>query len=292
MFCLRTRRSIGLPLEPKESTPINVRLTGNEEVSTEVLIDATGNTQWTSRLLKIRGSKFFMHCFGEYIEDCKKFEGDPTLRFLRPDYRYGNGGGWFYSMQPANVSFGYAFVVPTTEIDKAKLTQAYFRAKDEFEPYNRWMSGARSARQEIGIIPLGRIGRFYTDRILIVGDAAGQAHPWVGEGCRPALRNGKLCAETVLKAFSQNRFDRHSLAQYEKNWNKENRERFWRSESAAEVIWNWPDSKWDKMISHAMKAKPEQVLKGLRDGHATIFQKAYAVAGYLRRGAVKWLSGK
>jgi digeranylgeranylglycerophospholipid reductase len=276
---------------PRGKTPITVNLDNGDEIHAEVLIDATGHDQWIARHLGIKPSYLYWHCFGESIQEVI-IENRNFFSFLQPVLNYGNGGGWFYPTGDNTASMGYSIVSKMHQPEWNVVAGGYFRAKKEFQPYASWVHNGKQKCLEYGTIPMGRIERFFADRIVIVGDAAGQANPWAIEGCRPALQNGRLCGEIVLEAFRQNRFDRNTFAHYEKKWNAKNRERFWRTMSSAEITWNQSDEEWHKLTCRASKATPEQVLRWMRDNHASFFIKAYAVAGYLRRGAVKWLSGK
>jgi flavin-dependent dehydrogenase len=55
-------------------------------------------------------------------------------------------------------------------------------------------------------------GRVFDDGVLLVGDAAGLAHPESGEGMGPAVQSGLLAAETLLAA--RGRYRRDALAPY------------------------------------------------------------------------------
>jgi menaquinone-9 beta-reductase len=60
--------------------------------------------------------------------------------------------------------------------------------------------------------PGGR--RVIDDAVMLVGDAAGLAHPQSGEGIRPAVESGFLAADAILEA--RGRYDRARLQAYER----------------------------------------------------------------------------
>jgi flavin-dependent dehydrogenase len=276
------------PAVPDPTRPLVIHLDNGKSIQTEVLIDATGHVQWAAKHLKIGLSRYYSHCFGELLKNCSVEEGS-SFRLLTNNSRYGNGGGWFYPTGENSVSMGYSVIVPESQTDRTQLRAGYWAAKQEFQPYADWVKEGVRQRIESGIIPIGRIGRFVADRILIVGDAAGQAHPWVVEGCRPNLYNGRLCAQVVLHAFKKKRFDRSMLASYERKWSGSNRERFWRTASVAELNLARSDQNWDWVVAATQRLSPEQQLRELRDNPASVFQQAYAVAGYVRRQFAKWV---
>lgn len=69
-------------------------------------------------------------------------------------------------------------------------------------------------------IPLGTIENTYTDRVLVVGDAAGQVKPTTGGGIYFGLLCADLAAKTIVDAFKTGDFSRRFLRRYEINWKK------------------------------------------------------------------------
>ena len=275
-----------LPRMPTYHKPLTIHLDTGTTIQSDVLIDASGHVQWAAKLLNIKRSAHYSHCFGELLTGCQ-IEDSASFRFLGQAHRFGNGGGWLYPAGRSSVSIGYSRVVSKDRQDQFALISGYEAAKKEFQPYAEWVKDGKRERIEAGVVPVGRIAKFTCDRVLIIGDAAGQAHPWVVEGCRPALNNGRNCAQIVQNAFAKERFDNSFLTSYERQWKKENRERFWRAASVAEIVWNLSDEKWDKMIASLGQLSPEQMLSFMRDNHASLFYQIYAVGGYVRRRLVK-----
>lgn len=274
------------PEIPDPTRPLIVDLADGHKIETEVIIDASGFSQWGARHLRIRPSPYFSICYGELLSDCV-IESPCTFRFLGPNTRYGNGGGWLYPSGESLLSIGYSVVVKEKLADLTSVARGYVAAKEQFQPYADWVRKGVRERVEGGIVPVGRIGEFTSDRIVIVGDAAGQAFPWSVEGCRPCLINGRLSARVVLNAFSKGRFDKTTLSGFEREWSKSNRERFWRTASVADLTWARSEQEWNRLIRFSQRMSPQQQLINLRDNHASLFQQLYAVGGYGRRQFVK-----
>lgn len=55
----------------------------------------------------------------------------------------------------------------------------------------------------------------YSDRVLLVGEAAGLVNPLTGEGIDYALESGKVAAEHLLHLFASGDVSIHSLAEYD-----------------------------------------------------------------------------
>lgn len=278
------------PTIPDAARPLHIRLDNGEDIQTQVLIDASGYTQWAARHLQIRLSPYYSVCYGEVLTNCS-FEDNSTFYFLAPSSCYGTGGGWFYPMLERSASMGYAMLVQNPLLPEKTLLEGYLAAKQEFQPYADWVKKGVSQRKEGGIIPVGRIDRFVDNRILIIGDAAGQANPWCMMGINTGLLNGRLCAETVSRAFDQRTFDRSSLSSYDIRWNERNRKAFDMVTSI--VIPDFmlrSDKEWNQFTSVYNGLSSELQLQYMRNYPASAFHKAYAVSGYIKRWIIKWIS--
>ena len=71
------------------------------------------------------------------------------------------------------------------------------------------------------VIPVVPVARTYADRVLAVGDAAGQVKPTSGGGIYFGMLSAEKAAETALAAFRKGRLDATGLSRYEKLWRAE-----------------------------------------------------------------------
>ena len=70
------------------------------------------------------------------------------------------------------------------------------------------------------VIPASPIKRTYAERVLAVGDAAGQTKPTTGGGIYYGILGAKAAAKTVAEAFEKGDFSAGFLSRYEKEWKK------------------------------------------------------------------------
>ena len=68
------------------------------------------------------------------------------------------------------------------------------------------------------VIPMTPLRRTYADRVLAVGDAAGQTKPTTGGGLFYGLVGAAAAAETVMDSLRKSRFDAGTLKAYEARW--------------------------------------------------------------------------
>ncbi len=69
-------------------------------------------------------------------------------------------------------------------------------------------------------IPLKPLAHTFTDRVLVVGDAAGQVKPTTGGGIYFGLLAAEFAADTLHKGLVADDLSSRSLAAYERNWRK------------------------------------------------------------------------
>ncbi len=81
--------------------------------------------------------------------------------------------------------------------------------------------GIEPCRMYGGTIPLEIAPRSYADRVLLVGDAAGQVKPFSGGGIYTSLVAGRHAAQTAAEALEADDVSAGRLALYEKRWKRE-----------------------------------------------------------------------
>ena len=67
-------------------------------------------------------------------------------------------------------------------------------------------------------VPLRPLARTTGERLLVVGDAAGQAKPTTGGGIYYALRASEIAADTLHQGLSRNDLSESRLMDYEREW--------------------------------------------------------------------------
>jgi digeranylgeranylglycerophospholipid reductase len=78
--------------------------------------------------------------------------------------------------------------------------------------------GIKRYERFAGLIPIGHVKKSYFDRILLIGDAAGQVKPWSGGGVIYGLTSAKIASSVIGKAFVKNDFRERVLKEYETRW--------------------------------------------------------------------------
>jgi geranylgeranyl reductase family protein len=81
-----------------------------------------------------------------------------------------------------------------------------------------WGVAGDVSNPRLKILPLGPIDRTFTDRLLVIGDAAGLVKPTTGGGIYYSIVTGALAAEVAGHALVRNRLDAAGLSAYEIRW--------------------------------------------------------------------------
>jgi len=92
----------------------------------------------------------------------------------------------------------------------------------------KWLAELKSAGRMVsadvpiryGGIPLKPLSRTYGERLIVVGDAAGQVKPTSGGGIYYGLLGADIAAETLNEALEDNDLSVRRLVRYERGWRK------------------------------------------------------------------------
>jgi geranylgeranyl reductase family protein len=117
----------------------------------------------------------------------------------------------------------FAWLVPTSTNKAYVGLLATSQAKLHLQKFlNNLFSQGRITSREVEIeqkaIPLGTLARSYGDRILVVGDAAGQVKPTTGGGIYFGHIGAQIAAEVLDEALSSDDLTAGQLSRYQKQW--------------------------------------------------------------------------
>ena len=136
------------------------------------------------------------------------------------------GARVFFGERRAGGSFGW--VVPFMRDDQAYARVGVATSENPMIPLQALLRDLEEDRlippQEIRVrswvIPMTPIRRTYGERVLAVGDAAGQVKPTTGGGLFYGLLCAKMAAEMAIQSCESGDFREEFLSQYERAWRR------------------------------------------------------------------------
>ncbi|MFQ6063899.1 MAG: NAD(P)/FAD-dependent oxidoreductase [Candidatus Bathyarchaeia archaeon] len=232
--------------------------------SVDVLVDSSGSAFLGAETLGQQLPPLYSHAYGEVLRGCSV--EDPSEMHILSGRKYGNGGGWFYPMDTQTARYGFATVTRSRHYPKKIVKANFGRACKDFSPYSEMVQDAETLRPEFGTIPIGPLKNFVFDRLLIVGDAAGQATPWYCEGIRPALEGGKICGKVIARAYEQRDYSRKVLGEYQREWDALNRYRYSMAMRRSTFQWFRRQEFWDSGVKKTALFEPSELISTIRYG--------------------------
>ena len=119
----------------------------------------------------------------------------------------------------------FAWLAPTSP---AKARAGLLSRANAGELLKKWLEKLKSKGKiaspdvpiRYGAVPIKPPARTYGERIIAVGDAAGQVKPTTGGGICYGLIGADIAAGILDKALNENNLSEKSLARYEKAWRR------------------------------------------------------------------------
>jgi len=241
---------------------LKLTLSNSTTVSCNILVDASGKDLFASTKLGVKIPTLYSHAYGEFLRKCQI--EDPKEMCIFAGKKYGNGGGWMYPIDRNTARFGFATVTSSPVYPRDIVEGSFREAIRDFFPYNKMLAGAERIRSNFGTIPIGPIKKFVYGKILIVGDAAGQATPWYNEGIRPALESGKMCGESLAEAYKRGKFSKKTLKRYQCLWDAKNRKSYFRATKIRARTYLRTQEQWDNSVSSQASLTPDEMIARIR----------------------------
>ncbi len=125
---------------------------------------------------------------------------------------------WLIPINNKRIRFGMGITSNSN-----KLLKYYFNKLRKFnlKPFSNIFKNFDNNKASLGKIPLGLIKKTYSNRVMIVGDAACQVKPLTGGGLYYGLISAKRCAQVAVEALYKQDFTESFLSKYQNLWKKD-----------------------------------------------------------------------
>lgn len=217
---------------------------GETVINCRVIIDATGFSSSIARYLGIVKGWGRYGIGAEYECYCENLDQETWVLMVGKDYSDA-GYSWIFPVSRNKARIGVGVGRPESYSDP--LEKLNYVMDKKLRPLNE-MGKVQPIELHYGFIPNdGPRTPIVHDRLLLVGDSAGQSNPLVLEGIRYAIEYGRLAGNIAMKYISQN-CSKEILAEYQKIWRDKNQSMI---NSALRVQKRWinlSDEEWNREI--------------------------------------------
>jgi len=145
-----------------------------------------------------------------------RFFGKERMCHIHIKFKNIPGYGWVFPKKQ-HLNLGVVKLHPT-KLNLLNVYKDYFNLlkKDKIIPENLKMGQCKG-----GALPLGPLEKTYSNRVILVGDAAGFINPISGEGIYYAMSSGEIAAKIISESLENGDSSEKFLAKYQKIWNRD-----------------------------------------------------------------------
>ena len=177
----------------------------SREIKAKTVVIATGFTPPFLRRLGL--GAFGDYCVGAQVEIEVKDADNVEVYFGNPAPGF---FAWVVPTKPPTARIGLLM----------RKTPGIYLKKWLRELENRGRIATHTAEISYGAIPLKPLPQTYGERLIVVGDAAGQVKPTSGGGIYYGLLSAEIAANTLHNALAEGDLSAKRLARYERGWKK------------------------------------------------------------------------
>lgn len=149
--------------------------------------------------------------------------------------------------------FGWA--TPSGDLTKIGTGSLFPTAKRFFQNLNRKFGSDRIIGINGGAIPISYLRKTYSNRSILVGDAAGIVKPLSGGGIYTGIVSSKCGAGAISRAIENEKVNSRSLSMYQKLWKKELGRELWFDGIVQRLFSSLSDRTFDRM--YRIISRPE-----------------------------------
>lgn len=231
-----------------------------DDIAARVVVDATGYPSALARRAQLHTG---FGAFGVGVElDLHAPRHDPREAILIVGSAVAPCGyAWAFPYGDRRVRVGVGIGRPHSDADP----HAYLDALRARVPALGALQGASPIEHHVGLIPLAapRSVPLVRDRLVVTGDAAGQASSLVGEGIRYAMRAGRAAGAAIVAACRDDGVSAAALEAYPRAWARDERNLRFAHQIYRRIV-DYDDAAWDREIEQLTRLSADQFAQGLK----------------------------
>lgn len=194
----------------------SIQLQDGREFKSEFLIGADGVNSIVSRSLNLRPKRKDLTKFGLGMESDFYVGKEGVMKAT-------NGNPSLLEILPIENRIGYGWVFPKREhlaIGIAGGSGHMLALRSDFDIFyksleNRWGIELKLEKRRASFLGGDGLRSInVTDRVVLVGDAAGFVDPMMGEGIAYSMQSAKIAVDVINQAIEEGRFEADTLWKY------------------------------------------------------------------------------
>jgi geranylgeranyl reductase family protein len=206
---------------------IKINLSDKTSVESKIIVGADGVWSIVAKKtgLMTLNRPYSICVFNEYElgeDDIQNLFGKEKICYLHLKFEDIFGYGWvFPKKQHVNIGIGMLNPKKNEKEQTRNILNVY---KDYFNI----LKGHKVIPDNLeigkccgGAIPFVPLDKTYSDRVLIVGDAAGFINPLTGEGIYFAMTSGEIAAKVISDSLEANDTSENYLSKYQDLWKED-----------------------------------------------------------------------
>lgn len=223
----------------------------NKEYKSELVIDATGVNAVIAKAIGIHpGMSNIRWAIGAQYEMANVELDNPNFIELYFGSEIAPSGyGWIFPKGDCIANVG----VGITHISNEKINpyKYLFKFINEHPVASKKLKTAQPFEYHVGVLPIGPMFDYLvSDGLMVIGDAACQVSPQLGEGIRFVMKAGKIAGEVASDAINKNDTSQKKLKKYEKRVKKEIYSNYNLLYKIHEYACSKDDESWERTIKH------------------------------------------
>ncbi|HEY5632058.1 MAG TPA: NAD(P)/FAD-dependent oxidoreductase, partial [Nitrososphaeraceae archaeon] len=209
-----------------------------------IIIDASGFNSYIARSMGLVKEWGRYGIGAEYECYCENLDLDTWILMVGSKYS-DTGYAWVFPVSRNRARIGVGVGRPESRSDPVEKLNDILIGRPH--PLDK-MGKIQPIEFHRGFIPNeGPRTAMVYDRLILVGDSAGQSNPLVLEGIRYAIEYGRIAGEIAMKSVSQN-CNKDILFGYERIWRQKNEASITSAQRVQKRWVNLSDEEWNSEI--------------------------------------------
>ncbi len=260
-------------------------------IDTEIVIGADGVWSTVAKKTGLHSNKrwlavcvFKEYKLGEATVD--KYFGYNRCGHLYARFKNISGYGWIFpKKEHLNIGIGCSIKRGDVLDIKINLLDSFSNFIDTLKKQKIVPIDLKTDRVKGGALPTYPLDKTYSNRVILIGDAAGVINPITGEGIYYAMSSGEIGANVVSKALESENTSEAFLSKYQTYWKKDFGEDIDLMLSSINVRQEQSIEKYFKMASKDKKLT-ELLIRSLT-GQISIKDNKWKIARRIISGTIK-----